>query len=225
MDLANRLEAMSVQDEFNQAIETMKQMFVEEIAPALLPFISNLSKLLTDGETLKGIFSFIKGILITLAAFKLAGLVTSIMSVSATLAGAAAGATTLSSALSFGAAAIAIAGAIGIIYAANKSFTSKATADVKSAKDAVIDPEGGMLVSGPKGSIQLDKQDTIIAGTNLGGGGGKGTEIDYQKMASAMSNAKVNVSTKLQHDSFGSYNAGGGEGEYQSEAKYATNFA
>ena len=39
-------------------------------------------------------------------------------------------------------------------------------------KDGVIDPKGGMLVSGPKGSIQLDKDDSIIAGTNLGGGGG-----------------------------------------------------
>ena len=221
---ARDMDDIELANRFNQAIETMKQMFVEEIAPALLPFISSLSRLLTDGETLKGIFSFIKGILITLAAVKLISLVTSIMGVSTALATAAGGATTLSSALSFGAAAIAIAGAIGIIYAANKSFTSKATSDVKSAKDAVIDPEGGMLVSGPKGSIQLDKQDTIIAGTNLGGGGGKGTEIDYNKMAAAMSNAKVNVNTKLQHDSFGSYNVGGSDGEYQSEAKYGTSF-
>ena len=42
-------------------------------------------------------------------------------------------------------------------------------------KDGVIGPDGGMLVSGPKGSIQLDKQDSIIAGTNLGGGGGGGS--------------------------------------------------
>lgn len=42
-------------------------------------------------------------------------------------------------------------------------------------KDGVIGPDGGMVVSGPKGSIQLDKQDSIIAGTNLGGGGGGGS--------------------------------------------------
>ena len=46
-------------------------------------------------------------------------------------------------------------------------------------KDGIIDSQGGMVVSGPKGSISLDREDTIvankngvIAGTNLGGGGG-----------------------------------------------------
>ena len=34
-------------------------------------------------------------------------------------------------------------------------------------KDGVIGPGGEMVVSGPKGSIQLDKDDSIIAGTNL----------------------------------------------------------
>jgi hypothetical protein len=37
-------------------------------------------------------------------------------------------------------------------------------------EDGVINPEGGLVVSGPKGSIQLDKQDSIIAGTDLAGG-------------------------------------------------------
>jgi hypothetical protein len=34
-------------------------------------------------------------------------------------------------------------------------------------KDGVIGPGGEMVVSGPKGSIQLDKDDSIVAGTNL----------------------------------------------------------
>jgi hypothetical protein len=41
-------------------------------------------------------------------------------------------------------------------------------------KDGVIGPGGEMVVSGPKGSIQLDKDDSIIAGTDLMGGKGKG---------------------------------------------------
>ena len=40
-------------------------------------------------------------------------------------------------------------------------------------QDGVIGPGGEMVVSGPKGSIQLDKDDSIIAGTNLGIGKGK----------------------------------------------------
>ena len=43
--------------------------------------------------------------------------------------------------------------------------------------DGVIGPGGEMVVSGPKGSIQLDKDDSIIAGTNLGGKG-KGNNND-----------------------------------------------
>jgi hypothetical protein len=39
-------------------------------------------------------------------------------------------------------------------------------------KDGMIGPGGEMIVSGPKGSIQLDKDDSIIAGTNLMGNGG-----------------------------------------------------
>jgi hypothetical protein len=31
----------------------------------------------------------------------------------------------------------------------------------------MIGPNGGMIVSGEKGSIQLDKNDSLIAGTNL----------------------------------------------------------
>jgi len=41
----------------------------------------------------------------------------------------------------------------------------------KEINDGMINPDGGLMVSGPKGSIQLDPQDSIIAGTNLGGQG------------------------------------------------------
>jgi len=54
------------------------------------------------------------------------------------------------------------------ILAAGTSF-------IGSIQDGQIDPNGGLMVSGPKGSIQLDSEDTfvgnkngIIAGTNLG---------------------------------------------------------
>ena len=79
---------------------------------------------------------------------------------------------------------------LAIVYAAYKAYASLATipivgvplgiaaaAAVTSAgfgllgsiKDGVIDPKGGIVVSGEKGSIQLDKDDSIVAGTNLFG--------------------------------------------------------
>ena len=64
-------------------------------------------------------------------------------------------------------AALAAAAAIGgIAYL----YSSMNEAKTKSAKDGIIDPKGGLMVSGEKGSISLDKDDSIIAGTDLFGG-------------------------------------------------------
>jgi hypothetical protein len=72
-----------------------------------------------------------------------------------------------------------------------------------SMNDGVIDPKGGMVVSGPEGSIQLNKKDSIIAGTNLGGKGGdssstsgnNSSEIrELKNMMAAIANRPINVS-------------------------------
>ena len=57
--------------------------------------------------------------------------------------------------LAGGAAAAAVA---GIIYGASK---------ISQQDDAIINPRGGLIVSGPEGSFQLNPNDSIIAGTNL----------------------------------------------------------
>jgi hypothetical protein len=64
----------------------------------------------------------------------------------------------------------------------------------------MISPDGGLLVSGNKGTFQLDKNDTVIAGTDLGkkGGGGGGSQpIDYDRLAAAMSRVNINTSVKV----------------------------
>jgi hypothetical protein len=56
-------------------------------------------------------------------------------------------------------AGLAIAGTIGAaIYSS-----------AKSVDDAQISPDGGLMVSGKKGTYSLDPNDTVVAGTNLGG--------------------------------------------------------
>ena len=79
-----------------------------------------------------------------------------------------------------------------------------------------------MLVTKNKGAIMLNNQDSVVAGTNLLGGGGGGAEIDYDKMAAAMSKAKINVSTK--YDSFNANSTTSVGGRYQSTAKYESKF-
>tara|TARA_R100000664_G_C2755394_1_gene143120 strand:+ start:1094 stop:2893 length:1800 start_codon:yes stop_codon:yes gene_type:complete len=80
---------------------------------------------------------------------------------------AAAGAMATAAASTLGAAVPFILAALVGAGIAMVAMNSKIKADAK-AQDAIIGPDGGMIVSGPKGSIQLDKKDSIIAGTDLG---------------------------------------------------------
>lgn len=68
-------------------------------------------------------------------------------------------------ALTLGLGAAAIVGMILAVSAAQK----KATKDLTTIDDGIIDSDGGLVVSGPKGSIQLNSNDSVVAGTNLGG--------------------------------------------------------
>lgn len=77
-------------------------------------------------------------------------------------AAAAIGAITTAIATTLGAAAIPIAAGLAVAVGAFTAY--------KSMNDGVIGPDGNMIVSGPEGSISLNKDDSIIAGTNLFGG-------------------------------------------------------
>ena len=113
--------------------------------------------------------------------------------------------------------------ALGLAAAAAITATGMGAINAISMDDGVIGSDGGMVVSGPKGSIQLNKDDSIIAGTNLGGGSGGGEKFDYNKMASAMSQVQIN--TSVRHDSFSSKNQSANHGSYQSDARHQTRFA
>lgn len=82
-------------------------------------------------------------------------------------------------------AAAAIAGGIAYLY----SQSSKA----ESMKDGVINPKGGLMVSGEKGSISLDKDDSIIAGTNLFGGKKK-KETPQQSQGGGNTSVNIDMS-------------------------------
>jgi hypothetical protein len=109
--------------------------------------------------------------------------------------------------------------------------TAALIASITTAKSATKADDMGYgnntLITKNKGAIMLNNNDSVVAGTNLlgGGGGGKssgGEKIDYDKMASAMSKAKVNVST--QYDSFKANSSTANGGNYQSKARYESKF-
>ena len=114
----------------------------------------------------------------------------------------------------------------GIGLAIGVAGTALLLGSLAKAKSTVKADDMGygnnMLVTKNKGAIMLNNNDSVVAGTNLLGGGG-GAEIDYDKMASAMSKAQVNVSTK--YDSFKANSTSANGGRYQSAARYESKFA
>jgi hypothetical protein len=162
------VDQQSQQQSFNDAVLQMKELFVD-IAQNVLPVIQTVLEPIlaifgsivegirwmvelgsTFGKTLnnltggsKVLASIFKGLVI--GAGLLAGYMAFASLAAIPVVGAALG-------------AVAAATVIGASFAASKQI-----------KDGAIDPKGGLIVSGEKGSIQLDSEDSIIAGTDLGG--------------------------------------------------------
>ena len=191
--LANQFQQQSVQEQYAKSVEKLREIFIglaqpilEMIKPivdlvtTLLPAVNFLLSPLIEGFTLIGnlVTGFVNGlkegqpIMVAIAAGLTAMLAPTIMaaifSIFASLA-------KIPMGVGLPLAGIAVAGMISL---ANKSAN-----DVKSVKDGVIGPDGGLIVSGEKGTFQLNKDDTIVAGTDLGkskpgGGGGSSASND-----------------------------------------------
>ncbi len=148
----------------------------EANANAQLNVQESISSQLADQKALKYVMAGMQAIQLALAASSAMKAISDSISASA---------------LSFGAAAIPIAlGIAGIAAAGYGAYQM-----VSNMKDGAIDPQGGLLVSGEKGSIQLDKDDSIIAGTNLGGGGNSGMGEKLDKIIQLLSQQRIlNVS-------------------------------
>ena len=148
----------------DMAIERVSELItanggVESIVERIVGFFENLPAKL---NMIKGMIATITGVVIGLK----------IASIGASIAQAALAAGLIASAsaatLGIGIAAI-VAGiaAGGLAYSAMTDKSKKSAK--KSIKDGAIDPSGGLIMSGPKGTIQLDKQDSVVAGTDLFG--------------------------------------------------------
>ena len=157
---AEKLEQQSSQEKFNASVEKLKEIFVQ-VGDNLAPIFDMLFLILEPVQMLFGWFGKIGQ--------SIGKLIGPLGTVGKILKGLA---------------------SLAIVYAAYKAYASLATIPIVgvplgiaaaaavtsvgfgllgSIKDGVIDPKGGIIVSGEKGSIQLDKDDSIIAGTNLFG--------------------------------------------------------
>lgn len=154
-DLKAAQEKIDAQTRFNAALDKAKSIFAD-----MFKDVGGI------GESLVGIISGLvqmKPLLVTIAGLYATMAIRSQMVAIANMFSASAKTAWMLGPYGLVAAA-AIAGA-GALYM---------NSQMKSVKvdDAVINPDGGLMVTGQKGSIQLNKDDSIIAGTNLGGSGG-----------------------------------------------------
>jgi hypothetical protein len=169
------LKEIDAQEKFNNAIEKLKSLLTSIVEGPAAKFVDGLSNI-------ENIVTRIKVAAIAIgsafAAIKLAGILTQLATMAATTGAAAAGALTWAAGITLGVGLAGIGIALAAAMGAFDSDKEKA-AEVPKSKisDGVINPNGGLVVSGPEGSIQLNKKDSVIAGTNLGGGEGASSEL------------------------------------------------
>jgi hypothetical protein len=131
-------------------------------------FVDGLANMLSSIERIKSAFGGVMKIITGISLAKIIGQLGIAAGLQAILA---AGAITWASGITLGIGIAAVVG--GMMYATSgyKDIAKSMEPPPTNVNDGIINPTGGMVVSGPEGSIQLNKKDSIIAGTNLGGGG------------------------------------------------------
>jgi hypothetical protein len=204
---------IDAQATFNQSIETLKSMLSSIVEGPAANFANWIGDSEKGAERLKNLFESLKKTIAIVAGIiagrMVFGLATSVGSMIAQVAlskqlkaaadkqlvvegGIALAKVTGAEASTLGAATPLILGGIAAVIAGAAAYSMM--------NDGIISPTGGMVVSGPEGSIQLNKKDSIIAGTNLGGGGNNNggnssAEIrELKNMVDAIANRPINVS-------------------------------
>ena len=168
--LENLVNQQSTAEQFSQTIERLKELFVSIMDGPFGALLKGMESLLSNAGAAYTIFGLIAAIM---GGKMLIGLGKTIAQLGVALGlstAKAAAEITAASALTLGLGTIGImaaaAAAIGGLYALTKP---------KPVKDAAIDPKGGLIVSGPKGTYQGDPEDTVMMGTGIGKGKGKPT--------------------------------------------------
>jgi hypothetical protein len=195
-----QLKAMSASESFAKTLEKI-QGIIGDIGIIFAPILDGFASLVGFIASSKVGVIALAGVMTTLAAVSVAASIANIIS--------------SFSQLPFGV-------GIPLGFAAAAGLIAMIGTGIAATKADDMAYGDNMLVTKNKGAIMLNNQDSVLAGTNLFGGGG-GAEFDYDKMASAMSKTQVNVSTK--YDSFKANSTSANGGKYQSAARYESKFA
>ena len=176
--LLQQVQQESAAAKFESAVIKIQEAIGTMVEGPLGKFIDGFASVVSSAGALKAI-------MVGIGALSLGRVIASLASMAAANAANATAALTFASAISFGIGIVAILGAVIAGLATMNSEADKAASKLKKKDDVMIGPDGGTIVSGPEGSIQLNQKDSIIAGTDLFGGDN-----------TASTTAPVNISTK-----------------------------
>jgi hypothetical protein len=194
-ELTKAQERQNVQDKFNQSILKLQDFFGNLLAGPLGQFLEYLTKSLDTITSIAAVFGTIWAINKAIVAVEIikSALASANLAKQAALNISAteelgvrvgiATAAVLANPLLLIAGLAAAAGVAGLIYGS-----------VKKGDD--IMSEGGYgkrTLLAPEGAIRLNDNDTVIAGTNLGGGSMSGGSIDLTPMIAAINEVKIAV--------------------------------
>tara|TARA_R110001632_G_scaffold66211_8_gene156446 strand:+ start:365 stop:2770 length:2406 start_codon:yes stop_codon:yes gene_type:complete len=191
-ELAKQFEQKSMQEDFNNSVAKLKDIFVTIVQEVLPAFKLAMTPILFIVQAIgTGIGMFVKGLkegsplAITLAA------VLGAMAIPALISAVGAIMST------FAMIPLGIGIPIGIAAVAGMYGMATKAKSVGKVKDGVIDPKGGIMMSGEKGSIQLDKDDSVVAGTNLFGGKKGGSSQNPQSQGNIDMTPVINAINAL----------------------------
>ena len=204
--LATQYEQQNLQERFNQTIEKLKDTLSTLVDGPLGSFMAGIADLLNNAEVLKGIFIAISTIIATRM---VASLATGLVSIRASVLGQQAynramneglGKEAASTALKVAGAEATTLGMATVPIIAGIAAVMAAVGGFMALNDGAVDPNGGLVVSKPKGGLvaQYNKDDYIVGTTNRPGAGeGGGASIDYNRLAAAMSQVNITPSINL----------------------------
>lgn len=159
-ELLQNIQQISIQDTLNQSMEKMKSL-AADVLTIIMPIVEGFASMV----------GFISESRIAMVAL---GAATSIVAVASVVAAIASIYKTFA-AIPYGIGLLLATGVVGGLI--TLIGTGK---NMAKAKDGVVDPQGGLVVSGPKGSVQLDKDDSVVAGTDLAGARKRKGKVDSE---------------------------------------------
>lgn len=173
------LKQIDAQEKFNQSVEKLKSMLSDLVAGPAMDLANGLANMLSNTDNIKQAFSGISKIITGISITRLIG---QTLALAGAQAMAAAGAITWASGITLGLGIVAIIAGMMTAKSGFEDISNSMQAKAaKPVQDAQIASDGGLIVEGRKGKYQLDKDDTVIAGTDLnktkGGGGNSNTIV------------------------------------------------